>query len=99
MVIFRTAPEVTRTATGGLVTPEQRSLRARIASHTRWANEIDPSAATAPARKAALERFERQVDPDGVLDPEERSRRAEHAKKVHFLSMALKSAQARRRSA
>ncbi len=41
------------------------------------------------------DRFEKQVDPEGVLDPKERARRAEHARKAHSLGLALKSAQAR----
>lgn len=81
------------------MTPEQRVLRAKIASHSRWAREPDPKAATAPARKASLERFEREVDPEGLLAPDERSRRAEHAKKAYFMRLALKSAQARRQRA
>jgi hypothetical protein len=56
----------------------------------------DPAARTAPARAALLSSFERQVDPDGSLDPIERARRAEHARKAHLLRLALKSAQARR---
>src|SRR5262245_32896675 len=79
------------------LTPELRSLRARLAAHTKWANTSDPSAATAPARAAFLDRFERQVDPDGTLPPEERARRAEHARKAHFARLALRSAQARAR--
>jgi hypothetical protein len=39
--------------------------------------------------------FEREVDPDGVLDPRERARRAEHARKAYFLRLALSSAHAR----
>ena len=42
-----------------------------------------------------LSRFEREVDPDGVLDPKERARRAEHAKKAYFLKLALASRKAR----
>jgi hypothetical protein len=45
-----------------------------------------------------MNRFERQVDPDGVLSPEERARRAGHARKAYFTRLALRSAQARRRS-
>jgi len=78
------------------LTPEQRSLRARIASHTSWANTEDPKARTAPARSAFFDRFEREVDPDGVLDPADRRRRAEHARKAHMQRLALKSARARR---
>lgn len=77
------------------LTPEQRRLRAQIAAHAMWANCPDPSAHTQPARDAALERFEREVDPEGVLSPEERSRRAEHARKAHFKRLALASSKAR----
>ena len=78
------------------LTPEQRSLRARIASHESWARTPDASARTAPGRKAFLDRFERQVDPNGELSPAERARRAEHARKAYFARLALKSARARR---
>jgi hypothetical protein len=43
--------------------------------------------------------WEAQVDPTGELDPVERSRRASHAKKSYFASLALKSAKARRKKA
>ena len=81
----------------GNLTPEQRSLRARLAAHTKWSACSDPVAATAPARAAFSARFERQVDPDGALPPAERARRAEHLRKAHFARLALKSAQARAR--
>jgi hypothetical protein len=55
----------------------------------------DEAEHTAPARAAFLSRFEREIDPDGVLDPEERARRAEHAKKAYFLKLALASRRAR----
>ncbi len=78
----------------GALTPAQRTLRAQIAAHTRWANE-DPVAGTEKARAAFLDKFERDVDPDGVLEPEERARRAVHARKAHFKRLALESARAR----
>ena len=77
------------------LTPEQRALRARIAAHSLHAKVADPSAHTAPARRAFLDRFEREVDPEGTLPPEERARRAEHARKAYFAALALKSARAR----
>ncbi|UQA92672.1 hypothetical protein [Streptomyces halobius] len=77
------------------LTPEQLSLRAQIAAHELWANCQDPAAHTLPARQAFLDRFERKVDPDGVLDPAERARRAEHARKRYFKTLALKSSQVR----
>lgn len=81
------------------MTPAERSMRARIAAHSRLAkaSEADRRDMTAAARKAFADRWERQVDPDGVLTPDERARRAEHAKAVHFHRMALKSARARRK--
>jgi hypothetical protein len=84
------------------LTPEQRSLRASIASHISWANTPDPSARTAPARAAALGRFEKQVREEAsargeTLAPHEIRRRAEHLRKAHFARMALASARARRK--
>ncbi len=84
------------------LTPSERALRARIASHASWASTEDPAARTAPARTAsrtALDtRFEREVDPDGTLPPAERTRRAEHARKAYFAGLALKSARSRRKA-
>jgi hypothetical protein len=77
------------------LTPSERTQRARLAAHTKWAH-YDPVDGTAAARRTFLDRFERVVDPDGVLDPIERARRAEHARKAHFTRLALRSAQARR---
>ncbi len=78
------------------MTPTERALNARIAAHALHAGVSDPSAHTAPARQAFLSRFDKQVDPDGVLEPAERARRAEHAKKAHMLGLARKSALARK---
>lgn len=75
-----------------------RSLAARIAAHTSWAKTPDRSARTARARASFNERFEREVDPDGVLDPAERAKRAENARKAYYLRLAAKSAASRRRA-
>lgn len=72
------------------MTPAERSLRARIAAHTRWAGCDDRRAATAPATRAFLDRFEKQVDPDRVLDPQERAKRAQNARKAHMAALSLK---------
>lgn len=79
------------------LSPAERSLRARLAAHTSWANTENPTQRTAAGRRAFLEKFEREVDPDGILTPAERSRRAESARKAYFAGLALKSATARRR--
>jgi hypothetical protein len=73
----------------------ERVLRARMAAHLLHAQISDEAAHTAPARAAFLSRFEREVDPDGILDPQERARRAEHAKKAYFIKLALASRKAR----
>lgn len=73
----------------------ERVLRARMAAHLLHAQVKDPAGHTASARAAFLSRFEREVDPDGVLEPTERVRRAEHAKKAYFLKLALASHKAR----
>lgn len=79
------------------LTPEQRTLRARLAAHTRWATTEDRSAATAPARRGLDSKFERMADPDGVLDPHERAIRADHFRQAHYLRMAMLSVKARTR--
>lgn len=77
------------------LTPNERILRARLAAHTLH-SQIDSREHTKPARAAFLSRFEREVDPTGALDPADRIRRAEHARKAYFTALALKSAKARR---
>jgi hypothetical protein len=79
--------------------PEQKSLLGRLAAHSLHARVSDPAAHTAPARQAFLDRFEREVDPEGTLPAPERVRRAEHARKAYMMSLALKSAKARRKGA
>ena len=79
-------------------------MRARVAAHSRWAKEPDYSAATAPARAVLDKRFVEQVkaaakEQGVVLNDEGLARRVAHARKAYFSSLALKSAQARRRRA
>ncbi|MFH8496675.1 hypothetical protein [Streptomyces coeruleorubidus] len=73
----------------------ERHLRAQIAAHELWANCDDPAAHTAPARAAFMAKFEHSVDPGGVLTPEERARRAAHARQAYFQRLALASSKAR----
>jgi hypothetical protein len=58
--------------------------------------KYDSRQTSANGRAAFLTRFEREVDPDGTLDPQERARRAEHARSAHFARLALASAKAKR---
>jgi translation initiation factor 2B subunit (eIF-2B alpha/beta/delta family) len=82
------------------LTPEERSLRARLAVHTSWANTTDPASRTAKARAAANDRFEKQAREKhpGASD-EVIARVAEHLRKAHYTAMAMKSAAARRAKA
>ena len=77
-------------------TPDQRALAARIADHHKWAT-TDPVEGTAVARLAIDARFYADIPTD--LPPAERDRRAEHKRKAYFLTLALKSATARRKPA
>lgn len=79
-------------------THAQRVLIGRLgayALHSRY----DSTELVRPAREAFWSKFEREVDPDGVLDPTERARRAEMARKAYFTRLALLSAQARAKRA
>ena len=73
----------------------ERSLRARLAAYALHAQR-DPRETTANGRAAFLARFDREVDPRGLLEPEERRRRAEQARRAYFTRLALASAKARR---
>jgi len=88
----RTSPAPTK---GRGMSPAERTLRARLAAHSMHAQH-DARQTTAAARAAFLARFEAEVDPDGTLPPEERRRRAEHARSAHFTRLALAAAKARR---
>jgi hypothetical protein len=75
--------------------PAERSLRARLAAHTLHARR-EARQTTAIARAGFLARFEREVDPDSALDPTERRRRAEHARRAYFIRLSLAAVQAKR---
>ena len=78
------------------LTPEQRTLRARLGARAMHARH-DPRQTTAAGRAAFLSRFEREVDPDYVLEPAERQRRAGQALQAHMSRLALASSKARGR--
>ncbi len=77
------------------LTPEQRTQRARLAAHTKWAHTHDRTEATRPAREAFNQRFLDDVDPDRELSEQDRQRRAGNARKAYYARLSLKSAQAR----
>jgi hypothetical protein len=69
-----------------VLSPEQRSIRARIAA---YALHGQGKTSTEAGRAAFLSRFEIEADPDGTLSPAERSRRAAHLRKAHFYRLRL----------
>lgn len=72
------------------------AIAGRIGALESWARTEDRTARTEPGRRAFDQRFLDQVDPERVLDPAERARRADFARRAYFQRLALKSAQARR---
>jgi hypothetical protein len=82
------------------LTPEERTLRARMAVQKSWANTADPSSRTAKARAAAAGRFEKQArEMHPNADEATVARVAEHLRQAHFTELAFKSAKARRMKA
>lgn len=84
------------------LTPEERTLRARLAAHTKWARCTDASEATSRARAngpGSIEYWLKKVDPDGELPEKERLRRAQSAKKAFYARIQYQSAHARRKRA
>ena len=71
-------------------------INKRIAAEISWSRTADRSARTRPAREKFLQRFEREVDPDGVLPPDERRKRAEHAKRAYMLRLAKRAVAVRK---
>jgi hypothetical protein len=67
----------------------------RIGGLRAWALN-DAETMVGPAHRGFRARFERLVDPTGGLDPAERSIRADRARRAHMLTLAAKSADARR---
>jgi hypothetical protein len=70
----------------------------RIGGLTAWSRN-DAEAMTSAAHRGFRRRFERIVDPGNVLDPVERTKRSDRARRAYMLTLAAKSAEARRRRA
>jgi len=82
-------------AAGTGLTPDERRLRAQLGAYSLHAQR-DAQETTQAARAAFDARFERLVDPRGELTQVERARRANAARRAHFVRMALRSAAVRR---
>lgn len=75
--------------------PAERSVQARVAAFAMH-SQHDTRETTAAARTAFRSSFERKVDPNGILEPAERRRRAEAARKSHYAKMTAASLASRR---
>lgn len=79
------------------LSPEQRVLRARIAAHSRWAQE-NPAVNAARGQQGLRARFDRQArEAEPGLTDAEYERRGEHLYKQHMARLALASSKARKR--
>jgi hypothetical protein len=77
---------------------ESRAKWGRIGGLTAWARN-DAETMVGSAHQGFRRRFERIVDPEGALDPIERGIRADRACRAHMLTLAARSAAARKRKA
>ena len=71
------------------------ALRGRIGGHATAARH-DTRETTAKAREVFRGAFEIEVDPDGLLEPEERARRADQARRAFYSRIAYLSAAKRK---
>jgi len=76
---------------------ERRSW-GRIGGLTAWSRN-DAETMVGPANRGFRQRFRNIVDPDRVLPEAEREARADRARRAHMLTLAAKSAAARKRKA
>jgi hypothetical protein len=78
-----------------MLTPEQRSQRARIAAHARWAKECDRVQHGRRAQAGLMRKFLLEVDPKLELPEDERWRRAESLRKSHMARLSFMASKAR----
>lgn len=81
-----------------MLTPAERTLRARIAANVR-ASKYDGKAVTAAANAANRKRYLDQVDPDRILPEAERERRATAAFRADQARKSYLALKARRKKA
>jgi hypothetical protein len=80
------------------LTPEQRTLRARLAAHESWSNTEDRSKRTSSgyrASPASVDYWLDKVDPDGTMTPDARRRAAESKRDAYMARLAFNASRAR----
>jgi hypothetical protein len=79
------------------LTPEERKLRAKIASNASWKGTKNRTARTQAGRDAFRESFQDVVDPNHELDPVTRAKAGEAAYREHMARMAFEREKRRRK--
>ncbi|MGC0418333.1 hypothetical protein [Embleya sp. AB8] len=88
-----------------MMTPAQRSMRARLASHTSWSNTADRRARTEPATRAgSWDRFEKAIRAEAAergesLTDEQLRSMVESRRSAYFTRLSMQAAAARRKKA
>jgi hypothetical protein len=77
---------------------KRQQASGRIGGLTAWSLN-DAEVMVGPAHRGFRERFRNLVDPDRTLPEAEREARADRARRAHMLTLAAKSAAARKRKA
>lgn len=78
---------------GGMVTPEQRILRARLAAHERWARDPDRAQPRRAYKSspASVDYWLDRVDPEGTMAPEARRKVAASKRNAYMARLVFKS--------
>ena len=79
-----------------VLTPAQRTERARLAANTRWAKETNRLLSTAPGLRAAFQKLLDEVDPEGKLPENKRYKLAKNAQAAQLARARLAASKKRR---
>jgi len=78
------------------MTPAQRALRARLASHESWKQTPSRRARAKPGFDGLRARIAAEVDPEGRMTPADREKAIKNAVSAHFSRLAMKAAASRK---
>ena len=78
------------------MTPGQRALRARLASHESWARTPNRRARARPGFDGLRARLAAEVDPGGRMSPADRAKAIENAVSAHFSRLAMRAVAAKK---
>ena len=84
------------------LTPEQRTLRARLAAHESWSNTEDRTARASAGHRASpasVEYWLERVDPAGTMTTKARRAAARSKRDAYMTRLAFNACRARGKSA